>query len=215
MTETARLAEEAKEEMHGKLESVDESALNRSDDIVTKDHYTALREEISNYYGTSILQVSEDEDNESAKIFPPSERNIMKKEGFVRKKEFIKTEKRCNDYSTKREENNRNEITWRLSAKDEDNESENMFLSSETNISINKEERYVRKNDFIKMENECADYSRKFKENNTNPITWSWSGNMLSKLISFGDMALKYVPNPWTPENSDTYLNRLSKQLTG
>lgn len=231
MAETARLAQEAKGELDEKLENVNESARNRIDDIenmpsrnimhekdnFNMDHYTALRGEISKYYGTRILQVSRDEDKENEKIFPSPERNrsIGKEEGFVKEKKFIKTENECDDYSRKLEENYTNRFTWRWGGNDEDNEKEQMFSSSEGNVSMEKEEGFIREKDVIKMEKECADYSTKLDENKKNRITFSWSGNIFSKLINFGDLALKYVPEPWRLENSDNYLSRLSKQLTG
>lgn len=42
----------------------------------------------------------------------------------------------------------------------------------------------------------------------------SWKGQIISKFINFGSLSIKYITDPWSPFNENTYINQLSKNLT-
>lgn len=228
MRETAQVTLERQEHFKEKLISVNESALKidktesvsrkevtRCKEDLTDDPYRALRDEILECFGVSIPEVPPDEDIECPKIYLPRENG--KREKFITDKEF-KMEKESVDYTSHTEvltENPytalREEMLQYFGGRipnvpaDKDIECLDIYESCETDIGNLRDKG-------IKTEKGSDDYTTLIEENKNNEN--ARSGNIFSRLINFGTSTLKCLSDPWSPENPDTYLNKLSKKLT-
>lgn len=64
----------------------------------------------------------------------------------------------------------------------------------------------------IKEELKRGKEIEKGKHNVQNRI--GWTGTMISKFMTFGELSIKYISDPWDQINPSNYLNQLSRKLT-
>lgn len=216
LKETSRMLLEKREEISDNLEKVYESTKKACDetkssnitrckqDYMTEEDYTELREEIVKYYGISKVSAGEDKQYSKIQKSCESNRNEEILNITTSKEDHLTSE---GDYAELHEDIVKYYGISTLSAvKDKE------CSKTQKPYEIDRNEECI-KDESFKTGMGDDDYSILNEDENIKKITWH--DKIVSKFISFTDLSLSYVSEPWSQTNPRNYLNKLSKILTG